>query len=661
MHGVAEPTLNVAIGGIASGSYVSGITATGTGTCILTFLNGATATVPVASGTVTVGALTFTASGQGSYVAPTTATVSNGTASACASSTISIASWTASGATLTFSATNTLTAGQQVILTGFTGGSTWLNGQTVTVLSSGLSGSAFRAMVTGIVGTTAAGTADVAYVTTTLNTPSQLVGGSIITPGLGMNGSHVEVDHLGFDDGPTLQTGNAQNTLVISCTNGSTLACGHDVSVHDVITLGNSSTAVFHGALIGEGYDNCYFNNIQSYWNEDGFVTKCTHLRATNIISKGHLLGANYVKSDFYAPLGSATLTNILGGVITPGDTAYGFLVQALDAPASGITFNSIQADGTTNGIEVTGGTTSVNTLSGVTFNGVTINGVSGQGFLSSGYVNTVNVNGYAITGSGGWADITFSASPNVTNFVFGPVASDSISSGGCLNGPTNRVATTYGVTSAECSTSLLSSPSSKIQLMSPSSAGWVITGNQTSFPGGGCTGTISTTTFTCTTLLYGTIAVGDIIGGNGVLSGYITALGTGTGGTGTYTISTSQTVSAAQSIYAVTPQGGMIAPGGLSVNGFDVIFSTAPVCTSAYAALYIYDVTQSSRFNFNYILSASTATATIYRTTGTTPGGLLNVQPGDVLSIENGSSATSCTAGQLGTISELDLFTQPY
>lgn len=58
-------------------------------------------------------------------------------------------------------------------------------------------------------------------------------------------------------------------------------------------------------------------------------------------------------------------------------------------------------------------------------------------------------------------------------------------------------------------------------------------------------TGSISTTTLTVSAVTSGTIKVGSTISGSGVTNGTtITALGTGTGGTGTYTVSASQTVS---------------------------------------------------------------------------------------------------------------------
>jgi len=57
-------------------------------------------------------------------------------------------------------------------------------------------------------------------------------------------------------------------------------------------------------------------------------------------------------------------------------------------------------------------------------------------------------------------------------------------------------------------------------------------------------TGSISTTTLTVTSVLRGTIAVGQAIFGNNISQNtVITALGTGTGGVGTYTVSNSQTV----------------------------------------------------------------------------------------------------------------------
>lgn len=57
-------------------------------------------------------------------------------------------------------------------------------------------------------------------------------------------------------------------------------------------------------------------------------------------------------------------------------------------------------------------------------------------------------------------------------------------------------------------------------------------------------TGSIAGTTLTVSAVTSGTLAVGQMITGTGVAPDtYITALGTGTGGAGTYTINNSQTV----------------------------------------------------------------------------------------------------------------------
>lgn len=57
-------------------------------------------------------------------------------------------------------------------------------------------------------------------------------------------------------------------------------------------------------------------------------------------------------------------------------------------------------------------------------------------------------------------------------------------------------------------------------------------------------TASIAATTMTVTAVATGALAVGEVVQGSGVTSGtYITALGSGTGGTGTYTVSHTQTV----------------------------------------------------------------------------------------------------------------------
>ena len=74
---------------------------------------------------------------------------------------------------------------------------------------------------------------------------------------------------------------------------------------------------------------------------------------------------------------------------------------------------------------------------------------------------------------------------------------------------------------------------------------GAISTGATGSPPAGAAvTGSIAGTVLTVTAVTSGTLAVGQPVSGAGVTAGtYISALGTGTGGVGTYTVSVSQTV----------------------------------------------------------------------------------------------------------------------
>lgn len=86
------------------------------------------------------------------------------------------------------------------------------------------------------------------------------------------------------------------------------------------------------------------------------------------------------------------------------------------------------------------------------------------------------------------------------------------------------------------------------------------------------CTGSISGTNFTVTAVSSGVLSVGQVVTGFGVTAGTtITAMGTGTGNTGVYVVSVSQTVS---STFMVA-EGRAITVGAAPSNGDIVIFST--------------------------------------------------------------------------------------
>ena len=89
--------------------------------------------------------------------------------------------------------------------------------------------------------------------------------------------------------------------------------------------------------------------------------------------------------------------------------------------------------------------------------------------------------------------------------------------------------------------------PASGMTLATPTLGGAVVsdkTATNTIYPAAAVvTGSITTNTLTITAVTSGTLAVGQYLSGNNVAAGtQITALGTGTGGTGTYTVDVSQT-----------------------------------------------------------------------------------------------------------------------
>lgn len=106
-----------------------------------------------------------------------------------------------------------------------------------------------------------------------------------------------------------------------------------------------------------------------------------------------------------------------------------------------------------------------------------------------------------------------------------------------------------------------------------------------------GCvfTASITTTTMTVTAITSGSLSVGQTVQGSGVTSGtIITALGTGTGGAGTYTVNKSQTVSSS-TLYAlnwtVLPSTDGAFEGGSAVDIVDNYFVYNDPDTQQFAA----------------------------------------------------------------------------
>lgn len=94
-------------------------------------------------------------------------------------------------------------------------------------------------------------------------------------------------------------------------------------------------------------------------------------------------------------------------------------------------------------------------------------------------------------------------------------------------------------------------------------------------------TGSIAGTTLTVTAVTSGKLAVGQTISGSGVTAGTtITALGTGIGGTGTYTVSASQTVAST----AITATSASAVAGSNTGNG---VMGAITVSNTAKAGAY--------------------------------------------------------------------------
>lgn len=116
-------------------------------------------------------------------------------------------------------------------------------------------------------------------------------------------------------------------------------------------------------------------------------------------------------------------------------------------------------------------------------------------------------------------------------------------------------------------------------------------------------TGSISGTTLTVTALTGGTIAVGQVISGTGITAGTsITALGTGAGNVGTYTVSVSQTV-ASTTITAVATPAIITVPSAPS-NGDQVVFSTTGSLPTGLTAGTVYYVVNRTSTTFQVALT---------------------------------------------------------
>jgi hypothetical protein len=146
-------------------------------------------------------------------------------------------------------------------------------------------------------------------------------------------------------------------------------------------------------------------------------------------------------------------------------------------------------------------------------------------------------------------------------------------------------------------------------------------------------TGSISSNTLTVTAVTGGTISIGQVLSGTGVSTGTtITAFVSGTGGTGTYTVSISQTTSSTTITAVATP--GVVTVASAPANDSLVIFSTTgalPTELTAGTAYYVVNRTSTtfqvsatfggSAINTSGYSQSGTQTATWYTLINTTSG----------------------------------------
>lgn len=166
-------------------------------------------------------------------------------------------------------------------------------------------------------------------------------------------------------------------------------------------------------------------------------------------------------------------------------------------------------------------------------------------------------------------------------------------------------------------------------------------------------TGSISTTTLTVTALLSGApIVLGMYIDGTGVTDGtYITAYGTGTGGTGTYTVSASQSA------------------GSTTITGHTNIAFDDPAPMSLgvgpLGRTYVWDIVPQTKGNANIVAAAVTTAASLPLAAGTsvksvtTSTGAAGLQLDTPRAVSVTTGAGSPTSVNI-TVSGYDYYGQP-
>lgn len=233
---------------------------------------------------------------------------------------------------------------------------------------------------------------------------------------------------------------------------------------------------------------------------------------------------------------------------------------------------------------------------------------------------------------------VTFSGTPTQVNLAAAPANDTAVSfsvTGGTL--PTGLTAgVPYYVYNRTSTTHYIAAAPANVQTATVS-GGASVTGT---INGAVFTGAISTTTLTVTAVTSGVISIGQTISGTGITAGTtITALGTGVGGIGTYVVSASQTVASTTitssgSVLTVTAVGSGALAIGQTISGTGVTagttitgYATGSGGTGTYllsASQTVASTTITATSQFIYVPNPpSNGDVVIFSTTGTLPTGI--------------------------------------
>ena len=452
--------------------------------------------------------------------------------------------------------------------------------------------------------------------------PTALTGGTTFTPALQLSGTQgIRVRHIGIDDGILTQPSTSTLPFQIACGNSITTQCnsgagGEDVLVDDVVVLGQSGVTAYHNAII-QNYNHVQVSHFRSYFNDGGLIVKATNFNLSDLIFGGNTLTGLYLKADNYAPTSYGTVTGVsaftLNGVV-PTDC---IIEQASEFNLVGVSIAGTNCNGATNGIDLIGGA-SVYSLTGVT----------GASLAGTG---TVTLSAFNNSCSG------TSVVVNITSGVY--TSTGAITAGtSCTNPPTTATCTNG---TATCSgTATVTTTLSYI-------AGDTAVGNAfTNLVGQGLLATGNVKGFLYGTSSYlnsGGIAyiptasypnvTGILIDGvqtdttsasacfNGASNRIVNAPGVNSNGCSTFILATPTSpweFINAGNPWTLTGVNNAVCIGCTqTANGFgrivgaDIMFSTAPVCTT-YPTLYFKDLT-TSVLQAGPVLVGSASTATFY------------------------------------------------